>query len=114
MSLSRFHPSQHCSAQVLEKLLPAFAIAGGRRLARSDSRGRGCTAELMGGDSGQPVSPRAGAVPLSALTYLIEAADEHRAQWGWCRWVDHLSLGFSAVVAECTNLNGNGYELVIL
>ena len=28
---------------------------------------------------------RAGDVLLAALTYLIEAADEHAAPWGWCR-----------------------------
>ena len=61
-------------------------MAEGRRLARSDSHGRGAAIDPVAGSaSAQPMSPRAGAVPLAALTFLIEAADEHRAQWGWCR-----------------------------
>jgi hypothetical protein len=79
-------PISGCPAQALEKLLPAEA-AEGRRLARSDSHGRVvATDPAASSASAQPVSPtRASAVPLAALTYLIEAADEHRAQWGWCR-----------------------------
>ena len=80
--------------QALAKLLPAAdGLGDGRRLARSDSRGHGTAADTVSAGSvadfsvptSARVADRAGDVLLAALTYLIEAADEHAAPWGWCR-----------------------------
>ena len=48
---------KHVTAQALAKLLPADASGDGRRLARSDSSGRGAAADTVG--AGNAVDPSA-------------------------------------------------------